>query len=312
MFSFNAIKHQRDSGALQRHQFHQQTMAPTMGLSSANQQQYHNTHQWLEPVPVPYRLRQQQPMVPNGSGSVQPSTMGVIGAKSNNRLYGGLQQSQQQTINNAQTTNQMPLNTFQMPSNNNQPQPVTARHQTQQQLQEYLQRLQKTGRVPTARDAAPWNTNHGSSSNGALLVCDIDQVYPMPEVSIYRLGKAANGAHPVPSLLKLDTRVERVRSITGTPSNVGGGQRQQQQQQIGSAYHVQVTSFVDDDELIARYGQGPSYFECLITLPNLESIRYDSKRTIVYSPGKSAIFCFIFVLSKSNQFMLGSPHKQII
>jgi hypothetical protein len=121
---------------------------------------------------------------------------------------------------------------------------------------------------------------------GIKLVCDIDQVFPVPEVSIYRLARR-DGSHPE-KLAKLDTRIERDVS-TGL-------------------FHVQVTSIIDDDELTAiRQASGPyppassnssatasaagagdeMYFECLIALTNLELSKYaDNKRSIIYRPGE--------------------------
>lgn len=109
--------------------------------------------------------------------------------------------------------------------------------------------------------------------NGVKLVCDIDQVFPVPEVSIYKLAKL-DGSHP-DKLAKLDTRVER-HPITGL-------------------YHVQVISVLDDDELQMKYGYNePVYFECLIALTNLELSKYaDNKRSIVYRPGKCSTKCEI-------------------
>lgn len=103
-------------------------------------------------------------------------------------------------------------------------------------------------------------------ANGVKLVCDIDQVFPVPEVSIYRLAKL-DGSHP-DKLAKLDTRIER------NPLN--------------GLYHVQVISVLEDDELQMKYGLSePVYFECLIALTNLELSKYaDNKRSIVYRPGK--------------------------
>lgn len=102
--------------------------------------------------------------------------------------------------------------------------------------------------------------------NGVKLVCDIDQVFPVPEVSIYRLAKL-DGSHP-DKLAKLDTRIER------NPLN--------------GLFHVQVISVLEDDELQMKYGLNePVYFECLIALTNLELSKYaDNKRSIVYRPGK--------------------------
>lgn len=108
--------------------------------------------------------------------------------------------------------------------------------------------------------------NKQNKQNGVKLVCDIDQVFPVPEVSIYRLAKL-DGSHP-DKLAKLDTRIER-NSANGL-------------------YHVQVTSILEDDELQMKYGLNePVYFECLIALTNLELSKYaDNKRSIVYRPGR--------------------------
>lgn len=105
-----------------------------------------------------------------------------------------------------------------------------------------------------------------TKQNGVKLICDIDQVFPVPEVSIYRLAKL-DGSHP-DKLAKLDTKIER-NSVNGL-------------------YHVQVISILEDDELQMKYGFNESvYFECLITLTNLELSKYaDNKRSIVYRPGK--------------------------
>lgn len=110
------------------------------------------------------------------------------------------------------------------------------------------------------------NNNNEKRLLGVKLVCDIDQVFPVPEVSIYRLGKL-DGSHP-DKLAKLDTRIDR-NPLTGL-------------------YHVQVISLLDDNELQMKYGLNePIYFECLIALTNLELSKYaDNKRSIVYIPGK--------------------------
>ena len=130
---------------------------------------------------------------------------------------------------------------------------------------------------------------------GLKLVCDIDQVFPVPEVSIYRLAKL-DGSHP-DKLAKLETKIERdVRS---------------------GLFHVQVTSILDDQELLqmrnpkqissswpgwsaasntqtsqtlAQNDEQPIYFECLISLTNLELSKYaDNKRSIIYHPSKCSL-----------------------
>lgn len=114
---------------------------------------------------------------------------------------------------------------------------------------------------------------NASKHLGLKLVCDIDQVFPVPEVSIYRLAKL-DGSHP-DKLAKLETRIER---------DVHTG-----------LFHVQVTSILDDEELLTRRAPGqahstkdePIYFECLIALTNLELSKYaDNKRSIIYHPGE--------------------------
>lgn len=102
--------------------------------------------------------------------------------------------------------------------------------------------------------------------NRVKLVCDIDQVFPVPEVSLYRLAKL-DGSHP-DKLSKLETLIEK------NPLN--------------GLYHVQVISILEDDELQMKYGLNePVYFECLIALTNLELNKYaDNKRSVLYRPGK--------------------------
>lgn len=119
---------------------------------------------------------------------------------------------------------------------------------------------------PFKQQSARQNKQH---QQGVKLVCDIDQVFPVPQVSIYRLAKL-DGSHP-DKLAKLDTKIE-INSTTGL-------------------YHVQVTSILEDDELQMKYGLNePVYFECLIALTNLELSKYaDNKRSILYRPGKSVL-----------------------
>lgn len=126
--------------------------------------------------------------------------------------------------------------------------------------------------IPNGNNALAVVQQQGASSqrqarqNGVKLICDIDQVFPVPEVSIYRLGKV-DGSHPE-KLAKLDTRIER--------------------NELNGLYHVQVISLMEDDELQVKYGSNePVYFECLIALTNLELSKYaDNKRSVIYRPGK--------------------------
>lgn len=131
--------------------------------------------------------------------------------------------------------------------------------------------------------------NQAARRFGLKLVCDIDQVFPVPEVSIFRLAKL--DGPQAEKLPKLDTRIER---------DVHTG-----------LFRIQVTSVLDDDELqVIRQNQlmammssssslnsttsslqtnseAEIYFECLIALTNLELSRYvENRRTLIYRPGE--------------------------
>lgn len=144
----------------------------------------------------------------------------------------------------------------------------------------------------TARQANNWQQaklannlqqqqQQASRSNAIKLVCDIDQVFPVPDVAIYRMAKAEGSF--ADKLAKLDTRIER--------------------NQTTGLFRVQVTSVVEDAELAQRmrllgsHPEEPVYFECLIGLGNLELGKYaDNKRSIVYWPSKSSfkmLACFL-------------------
>lgn len=126
--------------------------------------------------------------------------------------------------------------------------------------------------------AAGSSSSSGSRYSGVKLICDIDQIFPVPEVSIYRLAigqSSSNGTSHVPPMDKLtksETRIEK-NPITGL-------------------YHIQVISVLLDDEIDSKYGSNELvYFECLIGLTNLELSKYsDNKRSLVYrrsSPASS-------------------------
>lgn len=133
--------------------------------------------------------------------------------------------------------------------------------------------------LTSTTSSSAWQTSQASSTsaaahhtiiknkhNGVKLVCDIDQVFPVPEVSIYRLAKL-DGSHP-DKLAKFDTRIDRYAQ--------------------SGLYHVQVISVLEDDEMQIKYGLNePVYFECSIALTNLELSKYaDNKRSLIYKPGK--------------------------
>lgn len=144
----------------------------------------------------------------------------------------------------------------------------TRRAQAQPQTQQLMMQPPLSSQVqPFTRTPNPATTPTTSiSQSGLKLVCDIDQVFPIPEVNMYSLAKA-DGSHPE-KLSILDTRIER------NPQN--------------GLFHVQVISILDVDEILRRYGpEMPIYFECLIALTNFELSRYaDNKRSAIYWPGK--------------------------
>lgn len=130
-----------------------------------------------------------------------------------------------------------------------------------------LWQQQQQQRRPMA--AANGVARQPASYAGVKLVCDIDQIFPVPEVSIYRLAKPFNGSHP-DKLTKSETRIEK------NPLN--------------GLYHIQVISVLLDEEIETKYGfNEPVYFECLIGLTNLELSKYsDNKRSLVYRPSAAA------------------------
>lgn len=134
------------------------------------------------------------------------------------------------------------------------------------------------------------NGGVGGRYSGVKLVCDIDQIFPVPEVSIYRLattsgsGSTVNASyHPMDKLTKSETRIEK------NPLN--------------GLYHIQVISVLLDDEIELKYGSNePVYFECLIGLTNLELSKYsDNKRSLVYRPSATAAAGAVSPASSSSQ-----------
>lgn len=107
------------------------------------------------------------------------------------------------------------------------------------------------------------------------LICDIDLIFPVPEVNIYKLTELGRV-----KLAKSDTKVEQ--------RLFDDNSRQLQANKSALLYHLQVVSFVDEAELQSEPNSDkPTYFECAISLASVELSRYaDSKRTLVYKPSK--------------------------
>lgn len=108
------------------------------------------------------------------------------------------------------------------------------------------------------------SNGYESASPSNLLRCDINSVYPVPEVITYRVSDE-KGTNPSP-LPVVDTRSER------TPDN---------------AYNIRTISSVNgDDDLVRKYGHKPSIYECLVTLHLPNNKKIIQKRKIHSRLGK--------------------------
>jgi len=105
-----------------------------------------------------------------------------------------------------------------------------------------------------------------NKSPSAILRCDINEVFPIPEVILYRVG---NADETNPSLLSLIDSPEE----PSVSRNSKG------------AFNVKVKAIINDTELVQKFGSQPSIFECLVTLklPN-KILRREKKLT--YQPGE--------------------------
>jgi hypothetical protein len=115
-----------------------------------------------------------------------------------------------------------------------------------------------------------------SSSSSSELFCKVTDVYPMPELTIYRV--APDGSHP---------RTLDIIRKEAKPSSNG-------------AYNASVSVFINDRELIEKYGDEPSVFECLVVL---NEINHEKRKRITYFPGMS------FNLLSSEKIFFGTFNK---
>ncbi|RWS28067.1 hypothetical protein B4U80_03574 [Leptotrombidium deliense] len=120
--------------------------------------------------------------------------------------------------------------------------------------------MESTGRAYEAKAAQ-------QTSPGALLMCDIKEVYPSPDVTIYRVD--SDGSNP----FLLD--VHRTEQVL--------------QQNL---LRVLVTVNVNDVQLLERFGGQPSIFECLVTIPLPDKKNLYYKKQITYIPGESCFNSF--------------------
>lgn len=96
------------------------------------------------------------------------------------------------------------------------------------------------------------------SSSSSELFCKVNNVYPLPELTIYRV--AQDGSHP---------RTLDIYRKEFKPTSNG-------------AYNASVSVFINDRELIQKYGNEPSIFECLVVL---NEINHESRERLTYFPG---------------------------
>ncbi|XP_074600330.1 uncharacterized protein LOC141854520 isoform X1 [Brevipalpus obovatus] len=126
------------------------------------------------------------------------------------------------------------------------------------------------------------NTSPMATSN--LLRCDTMNVYPRPEVTIYRISDD-KGTDPSP-LPVVDTREER------TPEG---------------AYNVRTISSINNEELIRKFGHKPSIFECLVILHLPHDRKVLRRKKLVHHPPVKAK-----QISRSNGDILKIPTSSII
>lgn len=128
-------------------------------------------------------------------------------------------------------------------------------------------KLEKSEALKGQKHGSDQNSFHSDStwhkmySSSTKLTCQVIDVYPVPEMTIYRVG-SKDGSRPQ-TLDVIESDVQRA-------SNNG-------------AYNVSISGFVYDNDLIEKYGNQPSIFECLVVFPG---IKYENRARITYSPGK--------------------------
>ncbi|XP_054163203.1 uncharacterized protein LOC128961025 [Oppia nitens] len=101
------------------------------------------------------------------------------------------------------------------------------------------------------------NEDQHYNSLSSELMCKVSEVYPMPELTIYRV--AHDGTQP----RTLDIYRKEFKS---TPRG---------------AYNTSVSVFINDKDLIKKYGNEASIFECLVVL---NEINHEMRKRIQYLP----------------------------
>ena len=110
------------------------------------------------------------------------------------------------------------------------------------------------------------NDEHQYSSSSSELQCKVTDVYPLPELTIYRLER--DGTRP----RSLDIYRKDFKLMSS------------------GAYNASVSVFINDRELIQKYGNEPSIFECLVVL---NEINHERRKRIQYFPGLLHSVCLL-------------------
>ncbi len=109
------------------------------------------------------------------------------------------------------------------------------------------------------RDMSEWQ------ESSATLKCQVKDVFPLPEMTIYRVSDDSK----TEALHEIEQKIER---------NPNG------------AYNVTITSDIRDNELIDTYGSHSNNYECLLILPDGTKANYQRKKRITYVTG---LFIFL-------------------
>lgn len=108
------------------------------------------------------------------------------------------------------------------------------------------------------------NNGYENASPSNLLRCDINGVYPMPEVITYRVSDE-KGTNPS-ALPVVDYKSEQTSD---------------------SAFNIRTISSINvDNDLLRKYGHKPSIYECLVTLHLPNNIKITQRRKIHSHLGK--------------------------
>ncbi|CAG2164911.1 unnamed protein product [Oppiella nova] len=127
---------------------------------------------------------------------------------------------------------------------------------------EFSAALRKHKTVHTATDITSdsySNDEQHYSSSASELLCKVSEVYPIPELTIYRV--AQDGSSP--------RSLDIYRPV------------QSNQQTMSGAWNSSVSVYINDRDLIEKYGNEASIFECLVVF---NEINHEMRKRIQYFP----------------------------